>query len=204
MLSQPVEYKKAKDIPTAIEDTFNARSDSAKKDAGNRLMFESWIQYNTMDDEPQAPVIRLENLIDTEPCPKMEFHYSNSMWLSNSVPPPTMKGLKHCDCVGSCSSPRNKDRCSCLTRQKKMLKPYRDFTSLYDENKRLISPNDQFIINECNDLCGCDESCTNRVVQQGRKVKVKIAKTDGKGWGEFFFSLQARILKAFMYFRYIL
>ena len=37
---------------------------------------------------------------------------------------------------------------------------------------------------ECNKRCSCDESCTNRVVQKGRKHKLAIFRTDnGCGWG---------------------
>ena len=37
---------------------------------------------------------------------------------------------------------------------------------------------------ECNKRCSCDENCTNRVVQKGRKHKLAIFRTDnGCGWG---------------------
>jgi len=37
---------------------------------------------------------------------------------------------------------------------------------------------------ECNKRCSCDQSCTNRVVQKGRKHKLAIFRTDnGCGWG---------------------
>ncbi|KAI6016118.1 hypothetical protein BKA83DRAFT_4338332 [Pisolithus microcarpus] len=36
---------------------------------------------------------------------------------------------------------------------------------------------------ECNQFCGCDEDCPNRVVQNGRMWPVNIVKTERKGWG---------------------
>ena len=37
---------------------------------------------------------------------------------------------------------------------------------------------------ECNKRCSCDENCTNRLVQKGRKHKLAIFRTDnGCGWG---------------------
>lgn len=39
-------------------------------------------------------------------------------------------------------------------------------------------------IYECNKICKCDQDCTNRVVQKGRKVKLCIYRTsNGCGWG---------------------
>ncbi|KAG1884046.1 hypothetical protein F4604DRAFT_1734514 [Suillus subluteus] len=38
---------------------------------------------------------------------------------------------------------------------------------------------------ECNDFCGCDEDCPNRVVQRGRRYVVNIKRTESKGWGVF-------------------
>ena len=37
---------------------------------------------------------------------------------------------------------------------------------------------------ECNKRCACDQTCTNRLVQKGRKHKLAIFRTDnGCGWG---------------------
>ncbi|CZR62020.1 related to histone H3 methyltransferase DIM-5 [Phialocephala subalpina] len=44
--------------------------------------------------------------------------------------------------------------------------------------------NGNFPIYECGPSCRCPATCPNRVVQQGRKVKLQIFKTDdGRGWG---------------------
>lgn len=35
---------------------------------------------------------------------------------------------------------------------------------------------------ECNNRCDCDDSCPNRVVQRGRRVRLCIYRTPNKGW----------------------
>eukprot|EP00795_Rhopilema_esculentum_P002403 gene2404-18050_t len=53
----------------------------------------------------------------------------------------------------------------------------------YDRAKRiLIEPG--LPVFECRKTCKCSKACPNRVVQQGRTVKVMIFRTpDGRGWG---------------------
>ncbi|GBM61130.1 Histone-lysine N-methyltransferase SUV39H2 [Araneus ventricosus] len=53
----------------------------------------------------------------------------------------------------------------------------------YNKKQRLQLPIG-YPIYECNRLCKCDNSCINRVVQHGPKVKVAIFRTkNGCGWG---------------------
>ncbi|EIW81467.1 SET domain-containing protein [Coniophora puteana RWD-64-598 SS2] len=52
---------------------------------------------------------------------------------------------------------------------------------LYD-NKGLLHIQ-EYPIFECNEFCGCDDDCPNRVVQSGRKHIVNIVRTENKGWG---------------------
>ncbi|GBM75504.1 Histone-lysine N-methyltransferase SUV39H2 [Araneus ventricosus] len=53
----------------------------------------------------------------------------------------------------------------------------------YDKKQRLQLKKG-YPIYECNRLCKCDNSCINRVVQHGPKVKVAIFRTkNGCGWG---------------------
>lgn len=51
----------------------------------------------------------------------------------------------------------------------------------YDDNGRLILE-EGYPIYECNSKCGCSKSCTNRVLQNGVKVKLEVFKTEKKGW----------------------
>lgn len=55
------------------------------------------------------------------------------------------------------------------------------------------------VIYECNALCGCGPICKNRNVQHGRKVKLEIFKTNGRGFGAYHYrnhyTLGARLIQ---------
>jgi len=43
----------------------------------------------------------------------------------------------------------------------------------------------RLVLYECHDSCACSKNCSNRIVEQGRKVPLEIFRTDdGRGWGE--------------------
>lgn len=168
-----------------MEDDMNARASPARMDIANRVWFEAMIEYNTRFDPPEPPIL-IENQVDGDPHPPIEFHYSNDMWHSEHVPPPTRKGLIHCNCVGNCSSEKNRLTCACFkAHQDRMLANRYEPVLIYNDDRRLRQPDLQFRIDECNDSCRCTDDCTNRVVQLGRKVAVNLCKTAEKGWGEF-------------------
>lgn len=170
----------AKDIPTALHDKINAMSDLTKNLQPMREVLKGVIREQTCEDEPDAPEIDIVNNVDAAATPPWEFYYTNRMWFSDKVEPPTMKGLVGCDCVGACD-PKNKN-CACLKRQQESTKEYvADFA--YSPQKRLKAPG--IPIFECNALCRCDDSCRNRVVQAGRKADIRLEKTKNKGWGKF-------------------
>lgn len=181
MRADPV-YHLAENLPHALQDHINAMPLYTRMQPPMRLVFESMIRENTADDEPFAPPILIENFVDDQPTPDWEFYYTNKMWHGDGVPPPDMKGLECCDCSGSCA--KNKD-CACRQRQLR----YANGTGLkdwmYDPQGRLRDL-DGVPIFECNHLCRCDDDCRNRVVQNGRKIPIKIAKTEKKGWGVFY------------------
>jgi histone-lysine N-methyltransferase SUV39H len=152
-------YYLAKDLPHDLQDYMNALDPSYREMSMSRTIFEANIIENTMDDEPDAPPIRIINEIDDEPTPLWEFHYSNQMWHGEGVPPPNILNLISCDCEGGSCDPRSKT-CACLQRQRKYTSECTpDFA--YDHRGRL--KHDEIPIFECNDLCGCDEKCRNRV-----------------------------------------
>ncbi|KFY18377.1 hypothetical protein V493_08667 [Pseudogymnoascus sp. VKM F-4281 (FW-2241)] len=42
----------------------------------------------------------------------------------------------------------------------------------------------RLVLYECHDSCACSKECSNRIVEQGRKVPLEIFRTaDGRGWG---------------------
>lgn len=172
----------AMDLPHHLQDHINSMSERIRMHEAMREILECTIMQNTTD-EPDAPPIQVFNDIDGEPTPPWEFYYTNQMWHGNGVPPPDVTKLESCDCVGKCD-PRSSKPCACLEKQRRYLQnPNGDFQ--YDKAGRLKESQSDYPIFECNDLCGCDEECRNRVAQQGRKVQVNIAKTLNKGWGVF-------------------
>ncbi|TFK31605.1 hypothetical protein BDQ12DRAFT_618597 [Crucibulum laeve] len=181
MEDQPPKYYRAKDIPHSLQDHINRMSDYTRMLPGMRDIFLASIQEGSAEEECDVPDIELINNIDDEPTPPWEFHYSNHMWHGEGVPPPDMKNLVRCDCIGGCD-PRSKT-CACLKQQ----------SSYYDsgvvdfayDNRGRLKRDQPYPIFECNSLCACDDSCRNRVVQHGRKVHIKIMKTAEKGWGVF-------------------
>lgn len=186
----PPKYRLAKDLPHELQDRVNALPQSYRDSPQATVLFEAMID-EAMDDEPGAPPISIINEVNEEGAPPWEFVYTNQMWYGEDVPPPDIKNLKSCDCVGRCD-PKSK-KCGCAKRQHHHLKRYianktipadwHGVPFMYDSKGTL-----QFFgmpIFECNDFCGCDEDCPNRVVQRGRRYAINIKRTEFKGWGVF-------------------
>lgn len=186
----PPKYRLAKDLPHELQDRVNALAQSYRNSHQATVLFEAMID-EAMDDELGAPPISIINEVTDEGAPLWEFVYTNQMWYGEGVPAPDIKNLKSCGCVGRCD-PKSKT-CGCAKRQRHHLKRYIENNTipktwngvpfLYDNKGSL-----QFFgmpIFECNDFCGCDEDCPNRVVQRGRRYAVNIKRTETKGWGVF-------------------
>ncbi len=150
----------AENIPHDLHDRLNALPTSARQ-AGNMqvLIFEAEIRHNTVVDEPQAPPIAIINEVDDEPTPPLEFYYSNLMWHGKGVPKPDYDNLQGCDCVGPCD-PMSKT-CSCVRRQKEVMKQSGLSGFIYDKKGRLRAT--EYPVFECNMNCGCSDDCLNRV-----------------------------------------
>jgi len=173
----------SRDIPHAIQDLMNTVDASYRRSIVAKEMFEAVIYENTYEDEPNAPRISIVNDVDgdLEVTPAWEFHYSNRIWYGDGAPPPDFSNLRGCECEGHCD-PKSRT-CSCLKRQQEYSGHNSGF--IYDDKGRLKRQQKGFPIFECNDLCGCLDSCRNRVVQHGRQYAVNIRKTSNKGWGIF-------------------
>ncbi|EJD04424.1 uncharacterized protein FOMMEDRAFT_167613 [Fomitiporia mediterranea MF3/22] len=146
-------------------------------------MFEQAILQNTNDDEPNAPAIQIINNVDDQPAPPFEFYYTNRLYHHENVPPPDYENLQGCGCMGKCDP--QSATCACLHRQLAIFRGQDNYHEgfVYDDKGRAQIQG--FPIFECNDACGCDEDCTNRVVQHGRQCHINIVKTKRKGWGIF-------------------
>lgn len=156
-----------------------------------RTLLEQDIATRTKD------VITIENHLDETLIPESVNYYTNDVWHGEGIPAPTREGLAFCDCKGSC---RNNKRCACRQHQY-------DRTGLdnfgYNPHGQLLQEARTYSLWECNEMCQCDFSCINRasfialgpvissdffslkVVQNGCKFSLKIAKSEKKGWGEF-------------------
>ena len=127
-----------------------------------RQCYEAIIVDNTSSDEPMAPRIKVENHVDDQPCPNLEFYYTNKLYHGADVPRPDIKNLRGCSCRGPCH-PSNK-KCACARRQTEFVKEYTDSLSgfLYNEHGQLREFG--YPIFECNSACSCSPDCRNRVM----------------------------------------
>ncbi|PQP92515.1 histone-lysine N-methyltransferase SUVR5 [Prunus yedoensis var. nudiflora] len=51
----------------------------------------------------------------------------------------------------------------------------------YDGKGRIILE-EGYLVYECNQMCSCNRTCPNRVLQNGVRVKLEVFKTEKKGW----------------------
>ncbi|MED6248522.1 hypothetical protein ATANTOWER_001546 [Ataeniobius toweri] len=88
---------------------------------------------------------------------------------------PSEVTLPGCSCL-SCSC--RADSCSCL----------QTFGQAYESIGRLLNINRpesgySTPVFECNALCTCSDTCSNRVVQRGLQHRLEVFHTKSKGWG---------------------
>ncbi|KAL2835900.1 hypothetical protein BJY01DRAFT_222830 [Aspergillus pseudoustus] len=111
------------------------------------------------------------------------FEFINRYKLRDGVTPIGNEFSAGCSCNEICDPAR----CSCLTQEEnseERIIPYK--TSKEDPRFWGLTP--EFMqrtsmIYECNSLCGCNERCWNKVITQGRKVKLEIFHTGKRGFG---------------------
>ncbi len=156
---QQPKYLLARDLPSRLHDYINSRPAESRVHPQMRRLFEHEIYINSADTEHDAPDIKVDNSVDDEPCPPWEFYYTNDMWHTEDIPPPTREGLVGCDCVGDCSMNSN---CACRTHQVEMAGEYASGDFAYRDG-RVKSDARSVPIWECNDMCRCDGHCVNRV-----------------------------------------
>ncbi len=196
-IRQMNEYHQARDIPR----DFHAYMTRADPIDSRQLVeiFLAAVREHTCLDEPDAPPLIIENVVDSERTPPWTAFYSNRIWHGDNVPPPNLRDLGCCDCVGSCA--RN-DKCACKGCQAAFTGGPVQEGFLYDDQGCLLSQYRYVPIVKCNSLCRCDDDCINRVrstinaiyltiikradiqvVQFGRRICISISKMADKGWG---------------------
>ena len=127
-----------------------------------RALFEQVVRQNTFhDDHDGAPVTLSDNLGD-DLSRLWEFHYSDKVLHNVTVPEFNRGELKGCACEGDC---RNSHSCACLTRQRRYFTAagYRSKEHAFNYNSAGQIVDHRFPVFECNEECGCDNSCVNRV-----------------------------------------
>ncbi|CAN1164179.1 Histone-lysine N-methyltransferase SUVR5 [Linum perenne] len=51
----------------------------------------------------------------------------------------------------------------------------------YDDKGRIILE-EGYLVYECNNMCSCNKTCPNRVLQNGVRARLEVFKTENKGW----------------------
>jgi hypothetical protein len=129
--------------------------------------FESIIRSNTQEEE-KAPRMHIVNEVDDEPCPKLDFHWTNDLVYGKGVPRPVASGqVEGCECPGPCeiSGSRGPGACSCLKKQALELAAAHPGARLggtiYDSKGCLKELGTRIV--ECNSNCFCAANCKNKV-----------------------------------------
>ncbi|XP_018314015.1 histone-lysine N-methyltransferase SUV39H1 [Mycetomoellerius zeteki] len=120
------------------------------------------------------PMIKVENLVDLQNLPR-DFCYIDEYLSGPGVDIPDNPPIG-CKCKGTCGTSKKSDCCFAQNNDIVKSLPYTSARRL-----RLKEGNP---IYECNELCACDETCPNRVVQLGTEAQLCIFRTDNeRGWG---------------------
>ena len=130
----------------------NLRTKATEK---SRNRFETTLRKNT-EEEEFAPPIHVINDIDDDPCPELDFLFTNKVEFGQNVPTSSLEELSRCNCEGPCD-PRS-GTCLCAGIQE----AYTEAGGFsYDASGKLK----EFGVRtfECNKHCSCTSFCPNRV-----------------------------------------
>lgn len=129
------------------------------------------------------------NEVDDVPSPPLSFTFVHRYEVRESRIP-----QDQLEFVGGCEHDHGEkcdELCPCiLDGYKEDEKPEPN----YRADGRLRLKSNARIINECNNMCSCGETCTNKVVGRGRKIPLEIFRTEKKGWGEWHFYIASLVL----------
>ncbi|XP_017054622.1 histone-lysine N-methyltransferase Su(var)3-9 isoform X1 [Drosophila ficusphila] len=125
--------------------------------------------------EQPSPPIRVENNVDLETIDN-NFMYIQNNIIGEGVPKPEA-GILGCKCADENGVEGCTPSTKCCAKMAGEL-------FAYERSTRRLRLRPGSAIYECNSRCPCDESCSNRLVQHGRKIPLVLFKTsNGSGWG---------------------
>ncbi|XP_018411360.1 PREDICTED: histone-lysine N-methyltransferase EHMT2 [Nanorana parkeri] len=113
------------------------------------------------------------NCVDEELAPEDYKYVSENCETSAMSIDRNITHLQNCSCQDDCSSS------NCLCGQLSIRCWYDKDGRLLQEFNKIEPP----LIFECNQACACWQTCKNRVVQSGIKVRLQLYRTAKMGWG---------------------
>ncbi|KAL7271362.1 hypothetical protein RUND412_005893, partial [Rhizina undulata] len=128
------------------------------------------LQFQQKLDQIKGPPVTLVNDIDETPSPPLTFEFIDELRLGKGIPEHQPEFVWGCDCPSGCKA----SSCQCV-------QDIREKRFAYSHGR--VNRDSTYFIIECNQHCSCGPSCSNRVVQKGRKLPFEIFKTEKKGWG---------------------
>ncbi|XP_016960821.1 histone-lysine N-methyltransferase Su(var)3-9 isoform X1 [Drosophila biarmipes] len=125
--------------------------------------------------EQPSPPIRVENNVDLDTIDS-NFMYIQKNIIGEGVPKPEA-GILGCKCCEEDGFEECAPSTRCCARMASEL-------FAYERSTRRLRLRPGSAIFECNSRCACKETCSNRLVQHGRKLPLVLFKTsNGSGWG---------------------
>uniref|UniRef100_A0A3Q3N4M1 SET domain and mariner transposase fusion gene n=1 Tax=Mastacembelus armatus TaxID=205130 RepID=A0A3Q3N4M1_9TELE len=119
------------------------------------------------------PVL-IERSPDEPTCPEFQYSPDNVQGPGCTVDPSEIT-VPGCSCITqSCFT----ESCSCLQAHGRAYNNTRILLDLHKTNTGYCSP-----VFECNALCSCGDTCSNRVVQRGLRLRLEVFSTWNRGWG---------------------
>nr|CAB3241457.1 histone-lysine N-methyltransferase EHMT1 [Phallusia mammillata] len=118
------------------------------------------------------------NAVDDAPCPTdppVGFHYvtENVQTSQETRINYAISGIQSCQCSDNC------DTSSCVCGLISERCWYSKEGTLLPE----FDIHEPSLVFECNKMCKCSRSCSNRVVQNGIRYRLQVYRTHGMGWG---------------------
>lgn len=143
--------------------------------------FRSRAKYFRLSDatngKERVPVACV-NSVDYKKPP--EFNYTSSLISDDIDLSENSDNLDCCDCTDNCN---DRSKCACWQKTLKFASLESDVIKNKGYKGKRLEQRMSTGIFECNSKCKCNYRCTNRVVQNGIKVRLELFKTYNKGWG---------------------